>query len=235
MMLVEVVFFASLRDRAHTARTAMQLPEGATVAALVEALSERFPELVPALPIAVVAVNQDYATHETRLVEGDEVAIFPPVSGGEGGLEYLAITDQPLNPAEAIARITTPATGAVCLFSGVVRAHTRVEEDIRETDYLEYEAFQPMAEAKLRQIAQEIRARFPGIHGIAILQRIGRLGVGEIAALVACSSGHRGDGIFEAASYGIDRLKEIVPVWKKEIGPDGVSWVEGHHRPTSID
>ncbi len=235
MIQVEVVFFASLRDRAGTGSAAIELPDGATVANLVEVLSEQFPDLVPALPIAVVAINQEYASHDVRLTDGDQVAIFPPVSGGRGGQEYLAITDQPLNPSEAIAHIVTPATGAVCLFSGIVRAHTHTGEGIRETDYLEYEAYQPMAEAKLRQVAEEIRDRYPGIYGIAIIQRIGRLEAGEMAALVACSSGHRDDGVFEAARYGIDRLKEIVPVWKKEVGPNGAAWVEGRYRPSSAD
>src|SRR5574341_614154 len=104
-----------------------------------------------------------------------------------------------------------------------------------QTDHLTYEAYQPMAEQKLRQVAREIRARFPSVQGIGIVQRIGTLLVGETTILVACSSAHRAAGCFEAARYGIDRVKEIVPVWKKEIGPDRQEWVEGHYLPTPMD
>ena len=92
-----------------------------------------------------------------------------------------------------------------------------------------------MAEAKMKQVADEIRARWSDVQGIAIVQRVGRLEVGEFTVLIAVSAGHRGQGVFEAARYGIDRLKEIVPVWKKEIGPQGEQWVEGHYFPANED
>jgi molybdopterin synthase catalytic subunit len=92
-----------------------------------------------------------------------------------------------------------------------------------------------MAEAKMKQVAAEIRERWPAVQGIAIVQRVGRLNVGEFTVLIAVSAGHRDQGVFEAARYGIDRLKEIVPVWKKEIGPGGEQWVEGHYHPAPTD
>jgi molybdopterin synthase catalytic subunit len=98
-----------------------------------------------------------------------------------------------------------------------------------------YEAYAPMAEAKLRQVADEMRARFPDIEGVALIQRVGTLSAGETTIVVAVSSPHRDQGSFEAARYGIDRIKEIVPVWKKEIGPNGEEWVEGHYTPKSGD
>jgi molybdopterin synthase catalytic subunit len=104
-----------------------------------------------------------------------------------------------------------------------------------ETSSLEYEAYVPMAEAKMIQVASEIRERWPAVEGIAIVQRIGLLAPKTPTVLIACSAAHRDTGVFEAAHYGIDRLKEIVPIWKKEIGPDGEVWVEGEYTPTLED
>ena len=141
----------------------------------------------------------------------------------------LSVTGDELDLDDLVERITLPTTGAVVLFTGTVRGVTHREE--HETEYLEYEAYVPMAEAKMRQIAEEIRERWPLVQGIAMVQRIGRLAPRTPTTVIACASAHRDEGVFDAARYGIDRLKEIVPVWKKEIGPDGQSWVEGHYQP----
>jgi molybdopterin synthase catalytic subunit len=116
----------------------------------------------------------------------------------------------------------------------MVRAITRRGEP-HDTQYLEYEAYKPMAEAKMSQVADEIRDRWPSIEGIAIVQRVGRLDPGTPTVLIACTAPHRDTGVFEAARYGIDRLKEIVPVWKKEVGPHGETWVEGSYSPNILD
>jgi len=108
-------------------------------------------------------------------------------------------------------------------------------DDPYETVYLEYEAYQPMAELKMRQVAEEIRSRWPAVEGIAIVQRIGKLNPGTATVLIACSAAHRDTGVFEAARYGIDRLKEIVPIWKREISPSGQEWIEGHYIPGRQD
>ncbi len=129
-----------------------------------------------------------------------------------------------------VASITLPESGAACVFTGMVRGVTSRGE-AHQTAYLEYEAYKPMAEAKMQQVAEEIRDRWPSVQGIAIVQRIGRLDPGTPTVLIACSAAHRDTGVFEAARYGIDRLKEIVPVWKKEVGPQGESWVEGDYLP----
>ena len=142
----------------------------------------------------------------------------------------FAITSDELDLNALVAAITLPTSGAVCIFTGVVRGLT-VRDNPHQTEYLEYEAYKPMAEAKMGQVAEEIRARWPMVEGIAIIQRIGRLNPGTPTVLIACSAAHRDSGIFEAARYGIDRLKEIVPVWKKEVGPRGESWVEGEYFP----
>lgn len=145
----------------------------------------------------------------------------------------IAITEAELDLNELLEKITLSSTGAAAIFTGIVRGET-VREG-RETTSLEYEAYAPMAEAKMRQIAAEIRERWPIIEGIAIVQRVGKLMPRTPTVLIACTAAHRDSGVFEAARYGIDRLKEIVPVWKKEIGPSGEGWVEGHYIPEAKD
>ncbi len=230
-MNVQVKLFATLKDRAGGSQVTVELPADATVAVLLDRLGQTQPKLAPALTTCLVAVNQEFAFGSTPIRAGDEVALFPPVSGGSAFPEIFRVTDQPIDLNELIAAITLPATGAVCTFTGTVRG---VSSD-HETAQLHYEAYTPMAEAKLRQVAEEIRTRWPLVQGIALVQRVGRLNVGEFTVLIALSAGHRDQGVFEAARYGIDRLKEIVPVWKKEIGPRGEAWVEGHYYPTESD
>ncbi|MGZ6346993.1 MAG: molybdenum cofactor biosynthesis protein MoaE [Anaerolineales bacterium] len=142
----------------------------------------------------------------------------------------ITLTETDLDLNSLLALITLPTTGAAAIFTGVVRGQT-TRGDSHETDYLEYEAYQPMAETKMRQIADEIRQKWPSIEGILIVQRTGRLYPGVPSTVIACSSAHRDTGVFEAARYGIDRLKEIVPVWKKEIGSLGAQWIEGKYHP----
>jgi Molybdopterin converting factor, large subunit len=142
----------------------------------------------------------------------------------------ISLTETDLDLNSMLAQITLPTTGATAIFTGVVRGQT-TRDDYHATDYLEYEAFQPMAEAKMRQIADEIRQKWPSIEGILIVQRTGRLYPGAPSTVIACSSAHRDTGVFEAVRYGIDRLKEIVPVWKKEIGSLGEQWIEGKYHP----
>ena len=183
----------------------------------------------PLINHALVAVNQNYAFDEDTIPENAEVALFPPVSGGAENAEsptILQVDHEPLDLDDLVAKITLPTSGAAAIFTGMVRGVTR-RGDPHETVCLEYEAYVPMAEAKMAQVADEIRERWPTVEGIAIVQRIGRLEAGTPTVLIACTAAHRDTGVFEAARYGIDRLKEIVPVWKKEIGPDGEEWVEG--------
>ena len=146
----------------------------------------------------------------------------------------FSITEDEIDLNELLAQITLTSTGAAAIFTGMVRGETR-RGGTHDTEYLEYEAYVPMAEAKMKQVAEEIRARWDSIEGIAIVQRIGRLYPKTPTVLIACTAAHRDTGVFDAARYGIDRLKEIVPVWKKEIGADRSVWVEGHYRPTPDD
>ena len=142
----------------------------------------------------------------------------------------VTITEDELDLNVLLASVTSASDGAAAIFTGMVRGITGRGEP-HETLYLEYEAYAPMAEAKMRQVAEEIRSRWPTVEGIALVQRVGRLFPKTPTVLIVCTAAHRDTGVFDAARYGIDRLKEIVPVWKKEVSPDGEFWVEGDYLP----
>lgn len=234
--MLKILLFASLKDHAQTARLDLPLDSAPTVAALKDHLAVRLPALIPHLPTVIVSVNHEFAFPDQPLRDGDEIALFPPVSGGSDldPRTHARLTSEAIDLNALVAEITYPTTGATCLFTGMVRAQTSRGE-AHLTTRLEYEAYAPMAEAKMRQVAAEIRARWPSVEGISIVQRLGLLEPGTPTVLIACSAAHRDTGVFEAARYGIDRLKEIVPIWKKEIGPNGAAWVEGHYQPTPQD
>lgn len=141
----------------------------------------------------------------------------------------VSITEEELDINSLLEQITLPSTGAAAIFTGIVRGET-VREN-RDTSFLVYEAYKPMAEAKMKQVADEIRERWPSVEGIVITQRIGKLMPQTPTVVIACTAAHRDTGVFDAAHYGINRLKEIVPVWKKEVGSNGEEWIEGHYQP----
>ena len=239
-MQIDVLLFATLRDLAGRKRVTVTLPdETPTVSVLRQALIARYPDMQANFASALAAINEEFAFPDDRVQAGDEVAFFPPVSGGQVSQdaqpELLMLPETSIDHDDLIAQITTPAVGAVCLFSGIVRGQTHRPGHMPQTQQLEYEAYKPMALAKMRQVAVEIRERWPQVVGIAIAQRVGKLSVGQNTVLIACSSAHRDDGCFEAARYGIDRLKEIVPVWKKEVSATGESWIEGDYTPQASD
>ena len=142
----------------------------------------------------------------------------------------FSITEDEIDLNDLLAKITLTSTGAAAIFTGMVRGET-LRGDAHTTEYLEYEAYIPMAEAKMKQVADEIRAKWTVVEGIAIVQRIGKLYPKTPTVLIACTAAHRDTGVFDAARYGIDRLKEIVPIWKKEVSPGGKFWVEGDYVP----
>ena len=240
-MKVEVLFFATLREMAGKDADTVILPsDETTVRQFREFLMTRYPKLSDHLPTSITAINEEFAFDNDVIRDQDRVAFFPPVSGGHSFPTHISTTDKPICHAELLSSITTPETGAVCLFSGVVRGKTASSVsnetlDLIETMFLEYEAYVPMAERKMNQVIAEIRKSWPKVQGIAIVQRVGHLSVGEPTVLIACASAHRNDGCFEAARYGIDRLKEIVPIWKKEHRPDSDAWVEGIYQPQRTD
>jgi MoaE-MoaD fusion protein len=146
-----------------------------------------------------------------------------------------AITEEVIDLNDLLAQITLSSTGAAAIFTGMVRGESYKDGLPPHTEYLEYEAYIPMAEAKMKQVADEIREKWPIVEGIAIVQRIGRLYPKTPTVLIACTAAHRDTGVFDAARYGIDRLKQIVPIWKKEVGPKGEEWVEGEFLPGETD
>lgn len=232
-MDITILLFATLKDGAGTGQLTLRLRgESATITEVRRTLAAQIPAIEPHLHTAIAAINEEFAYADDPVKAGDRVAFFPPVSGGDGYPEIFRLADAPFSTDELVTAITTPGTGAVCVFSGMVRGETRGKDD---TEHLEYEAYEPMALAKMRQVAVEIRERYPLVQGIAIAQRVGRLEVGQNTIVIACASGHRDQGCFEAARYGIDRLKEIVPVWKKEFRPDGSAWIEGQYAPKQGD
>ena len=200
-----------------------------TVEALRSRLGAAYPKLAPYLSGVAIAVNEEYILEPgAALHDGDTVALIPPISGGAPAASnetprYL-VTREPLRPQALRDAVMTPASGAAVVFEGVVRDH----HEGRAVARLEYEAYAEMAERELRRVGEETLAAFAAreVHAIAIHHRIGSLAVGETSLVVAVSAAHRRDA-FEAALRAVDRVKETVPVWKKEWGPDGAHWQEG--------
>jgi len=219
-MRVHVRLFARYREAAGRDRVELDLADGGTAQAAWEAISQRFPVLEPYRPFTLFAVREDYVPAHYPLRDGDELCLFPPVSGGSHQEDRIEITAEPLSEQAVTGSVADAGAGAVCLFSGVVREQTGG----RRVKYLEYEAHAPMALAKMREIAGLVRARWPEVRRVAIVHRVGRLEIGEASVLIAISSPHRGQA-FEACHFAIDTLKETVPVWKKEYFEDGEVWV----------
>jgi MoaE-MoaD fusion protein len=215
---VDVRLFARYREAAGRERIEVELPEGGTVEAAWEVVVSRHPELSQYRPFTLFAVGHDYVASDHRLASGDELCLFPPVSGGSD--DTYRVVRQPLVPDAIAAAVDHPGAGGIVIFSGVVRNETGG----RGVKFLEYEAHVPMAEAKMREIGGAIRARWPGVKRVAMFHRLGRLDIGESSVLIAVSAAHRGEA-FAACQYAIDTLKTTVPVWKKEHFGDGEVWV----------
>lgn len=219
-MKVIIRYFAGHRDITGRAEEHLDLATGTTVGALWEQLVARYPRLGGYSGRLLYAVNQEFSTLASEIHDGDEVAFIPPVSGGSSSTPLFAITEQALDPAPLVALVQAPEMGAVVTFAGIVRNNFGG----RTTAYLEYEAYAPMAVGVLAQLAEEARARW-GTGAIAIHHRIGRLEIGETAVLIVVAAPHRHEA-FEAAEQMMDRIKEVAPIWKKEIWADGASeWV----------
>jgi molybdopterin synthase catalytic subunit len=207
-MVVSVRLFAGLRERAGSAHVEVELPDDATVADLLAAM-----ELAPRSCVA--AINREYADPGARIAPGDEVALVPPVSGGDGTVRRIRVTGDPLDVAALSAAVRDRRAGAVVLFEGVTRA---VPE-------LEYEAYVEMAEPKLAAIAEE-EAQRHGLCAVAVEHRTGTVPLGEPSVIVAASAPHRGDA-FAGARAVIDRVKAEAPIWKVEVSDAGRRRVEG--------
>jgi molybdopterin converting factor subunit 1 len=223
-----VLFFGMLKDLVGRSSEDCDLPETSDLRSVFEVYAARQPRLRELAPSIVVARNQEFAELSTPLAEGDEVAFLPPVSGGSGGdLEltqdgnYFAITRHAIDPRAIVTRVLAGTDGAVVTFEGVVRNNTKG----RHTRYLDYECYEAMALKMMCQIGMEIVGTRE-VGRIAIVHRLGRMLIGEASVVVIVTAPHR-RAAFEAALEGINRLKKIVPIWKKEYFADGEVWVEG--------
>ena len=217
-----VRLFARLREQAGTDVENIELRAGSTVADVYEAIQKLHPGLHADRNAVRAALNQEFAGWDSVVSDGDEVALIPPVSGGAHGVGVLfEVTARPLDARRMETAVAHKGAGAICTFTGVVRDSSRG----RSVTHLEYEAYAEMATAQMRKIADEIAEKWPEAR-VAMAHRTGRLEVGEPSVVVSVSSPHRGEAI-AACKWGIDRLKETVPIWKKEHATDGTYWIEG--------
>jgi MoaE-MoaD fusion protein len=230
-MRVRVLFFGQLKDITGVAQEEAELSEGARVEDLFARYGSRFPRLTEFRASIAASVNQEYATWRAPLASGDEVAFLPPVSGGQQTVvndDLFRIVREVIRPGEIVSALRAPENGALVAFDGFVRDNFKG----RKTLYLEYEAYEPMAYAKMREIGAEIHARFP-IHRLAIVHRLGRLEIGETSVFIAVSAPHRA-AAFDACRFAIDTLKRTVPIWKKEYFVGGAVWAEGEGSPEQL-
>jgi molybdopterin synthase catalytic subunit/molybdopterin converting factor small subunit len=208
-MRVLVRLFAGLRERAGTGTRALELPAGACVGDVWEAL-----ELGDQPPGLLYAVNRAYAAADQSLTEGDEIALIPPVSGGA-----IRLAATPIDPSEVIGEVYADEAGAIATFIGT----TRIQSRGRTVTRLEYEAYEGMAEEVMAGLAADLKHQYD-LSEVAIAHRVGTVEVGGISVVVAVSAPHRADAL-AACKDAIDRLKETVPLWKKEVYEGGEEWI----------
>jgi molybdopterin converting factor subunit 1 len=226
-MWVRVLFFGRLKDIVGRAEEQAEVSDGARVEDLFERYGRSFPELARFRASVAASVNQEFAEWRAPLAAGDEVAFLPPVSGGANPAgaaveeDLCALVRTTIETNEIVAGMKAPPDGAVVVFEGIVRNHSGG----RATTHLEYEAYEAMAIAKMREIGAAMREKF-SIRRYAMVHRLGRLEIGETSVMIAVCSAHRG-AAFDACRYGIDTLKRTVPIWKKEFFRDGAVWAEG--------
>ncbi|HKP10322.1 MAG TPA: molybdenum cofactor biosynthesis protein MoaE [Gaiella sp.] len=208
-MQVSIRLFAGLRERAGTGSRRLELDDGATLAEVWPAL-----ELGDEPSGLLYAVNKRYANVETELADGDEVALIPPVSGGD-----FRLTADPLSLDAVVREVQRDEAGAVASFLGTVRNRSRD----RDVLYLEYEAYEGMAEDTMAELASELTRRH-GLAAVAIHHRVGRVEIGDPSVVIAVSAAHRA-GALAACQEAIDTLKQTVPLWKKEVYEGGEEWI----------
>ena len=230
VMRVEILTFGILKNLFASSQFALE--DGATVEDLLHVLRGGLePENANLLRGIAVSVNAQFARGDHRLKDGDVVGLLPPVSGGSGAAEDAVVTyltREPIATARLTESIRRPSDGAVASFDGIVRDHTRN----RRTLYLDYEAYEEMAEAQLRELAQAARERF-GVRAVTMVHRLGRLEIGETSVFLVVASAHRAAAL-DACRWLIDTLKRTVPIWKKETFEDGAVWADGEPFPEEI-
>lgn len=237
-MTVRVLFFGLLRDVTGSAQETISLEPPATLAHLFDRYASRFPRLQDLASSIVLARNQEFADPATLLADGDEIAFLPPVSGGLGPFtqliedqdtgNFFALTRVPIDSYAISRRILRGEDGAVVNFDGVVRNNTKG----RSTLYLDYECYEAMAVKMMAEIGRDIAANH-AIGRIAMIHRLGRMEIGEASVSIVVTSPHRRPA-FDAALEGINRLKKLVPIWKKEYFADGEVWVDGDWDDTVV-
>lgn len=224
-MKIEVLYFAYCRDMMGREREFLQLRADARVSDVLAHCVSMQPAMANLARNLLVAVNQEYARPDQRLAEGDEVAIFPPVSGGSESVEaeqdHYEIVRHSIPAQEIIAKMKRPEDGAVVTFDGIIRNNSRG----KQTRSVEYQAYEPMALKHIRKIGERIKLMWE-IDSVAIIHRLGRLEIGDSSVLIVVTATHRRPA-FEACQYAIDLLKKTVPIWKKECYEDGEVWIEG--------
>jgi molybdopterin synthase catalytic subunit len=222
-MVLQVRLFAVLRERAGRERIEIELAEGSTVAEALRAVgaeSEPLAEALEAMPV-VMAVNRSYVDEGATLAAGDELALIPPVSGGDQADVHVRVTEGPLSADRLNQLVATDHTGAIVTFQGTTR----------DVERLDYEAYRPMAEERIASILIDAIARHE-IEGAAAEHRTGTVPLGEPSVVVAIAAAHRAPA-FAAAREAIDRIKAEAPIWKREVEGDHAEWVEGSRPPSS--
>ena len=224
-MQVRVLFFGVLKDLAGRGSDSINLPEHATVSDVLQYYEQRLSANHALWTSLAVSVNQEYARADAQLRSNDEVALLPPVSGGSDDQPLVRLVHERIVAHDVVARLERPEDGAIVIFDGIVRNHSRN----RRTLYLEYEAYEAMALAKLRELAAQATQKF-AVRNLAIVHRLGRIEIGESSVLIAVFSAHRAPA-FDACRWVIDTLKRTVPIWKKEFFEDGAIWADGEPFP----
>lgn len=223
---IQVLFFGAAREIVGASELAFAVDEGATVAQLKRQILARYPDLERFGRSLLVAVNEEYADEKTALHVNDEVAVFPPVSGGSDEeaypTDFYQLTTEPINIEKVARRVRSPDCGATVTLDGYAREYTKGKP---RTLYLIYEAYETMALREMKRICQEARRLFDIAH-IGIVHRTGKLEIGETSVVISVAAPHR-RAAFEACEWLIKELKRTVPVWKKEFYEGGEIWVEG--------
>lgn len=214
---IRVLFFGAARDAVNATSMELSLDAPATVSSAFQKLVEKFSLLERFGRSLLFAVNEEYATPETRLQENDELAVFPPVSGGSH--DFFELTTEPIDVGQVARRVVLPECGATVTLDGYAREWTKG----RRTLYLVYEAYDSMALTEMQRLGAEAHKRFEIAH-IGIVHRTGRLDIGETSVVIAVSAPHR-QAAFQACEWAIKELKRTVPIWKKEVYEDGEDWV----------
>ena len=230
-MQVRVLFFGMLRDLLGRSSDTVTLPEGAPLSQLLDRFTEEKPDLSKILPSLALSVNQEYATRDLQLHDRDEVALLPPVSGGVDAAisgQHCTIVRNKIDVAGFVDAVRRPEDGAVIVFEGTVRNHTRG----RRTLYLDYEAYESMAIKQMEDLIADASQKF-AIDQARIVHRLGRMEIGETSVLIVVSAAHRAPA-FDACRFLIDTLKKTVPIWKKEYFADGAVWADGEPFPDEV-